>query len=1259
MSYQKKAYESSLKAHKKLIATKLLDGIEKLYENKASERRWIWELLQNAKDVADISVKVEIILDKNYVEFRHNGNPFLMDNITYLIEQVSTKDRSTSAEEVLTTTGKFGTGFMTTHLLSKKVAVSGILEDRETEKPIYKRFNLQLDRGAKTPDEMITKVDKSFEVFEELDDENLCPILRDYHPNQDFDTSFKYELDQEGLTIAEIGINDLHNALSYTLVFLPKIASVKVKDHVHNTEINYVRVNEEKLGIVKISTIEISNNNLIEVVKIATISNEKNTLCLAISLEELEEKLSIKRISKHTPILFCDFPLIGSEKFTFPVVLNSPVFNPTEPRDGVLLDDREEEKRLFNKQIFEETITLYQQLLEYASLHWKNAYLLANSGIPQEIDQNWYQLKVQKVMRQLLLNTPIVDTANQTRISLKNALIPYHRTSGKISQLWELALILYPDQLPQKEHLLDWYNFIDSDWKKDFGIQLRYDLDNLIQHISRQENINQLGQRLKRDQVDVFVWLNRVLAFVFEDKSNNLVDNYPIIPNQYGNFKRWIELYKDENLSEDLKYVLKVLGEDWKTRLAHLQINCKFADKLDTQHISETINNIIRDGKVTEIRKAVYYLISCFPNEVNEIRENIYKFAKDLDQFVPEKRYIERTTNKLWQEGDRWLLKTLIADIVKLGNVVSLQISLNRVTLQDAIHWLSDFMAFLNTNDEWQLFYTRKHIFPNQEGLFKDANEINLDGDIPEEIKDILEKLGLNYRKKLLDRNFKSFNVHQNTLTVINASDGINKIIDESANNPLIGDSLIIAIYDLISYFATNSPEEKESDRYKIWKFAQTIYGEKIPSQITILPQLKDFKWDKCNQFILQEILDEIANQQTLNSLSQRLNLSLTDSIIYLDQLIYFSYGYTGLKYVVIETAVFPNQNGILCEKKYLKKDGDIPEELKEIAEYLTKKSWSEELLLKHENFTETPKIFEERDTESIENIAKEIDEALKNYNGNPKDYNFVHPVKLLFTWSSNETKEYISKLFPYFAERKPHLLLDIIGDDHINESIFQLIQTDPDKLNLFAKLANNPDISLEDLKNFLENSSDLRILEGLKQKDSSPRDIVNHLAELGIDMELLKQELNNQDQETINISYNYKRENNVTRNYPNVITFDDINNEEPNIGELGEQFVYDKLVIKFGVNRVQWMNQEKEGRQPYDFKVLEENLQDIAYYIDAKSTQQGEYQSDSTLFSITNAQWEFMKKCDNYYIARVFRVGTEKPDLKLLKINLDDELLK
>ena len=87
-------------------------------------------------------------------------------------------------------------------------------------------------------------------------------------------------------------------------------------------------------------------------------------------------------------------------------------------------------------------------------------------------------------------------------------------------------------------------------------------------------------------------------------------------------------------------------------------------------------------------------------------------------------------------------------------------------------------------------------------------------------------------------------------------------------------------------------------------------------------------------------------------------------------------------------------------------------------------------------------------------------------------------------------------------------------------------------------------------------------------------------------------------------------------------------------------------------------MNEDGEGRFPYDFKILEEDLKEVAYYIDAKSSRKGEHSDGSIFFSITNAQWDFLKECDNYYIAKVFRAMSERPNLQLIKIDLRDDLL-
>lgn len=72
MGIKQKADDARKKAYQRVIATKLLDGIEQLRDRASSKRRWIWELLQNAKDVANGQVRVEIVLTKDDVEFRHN-----------------------------------------------------------------------------------------------------------------------------------------------------------------------------------------------------------------------------------------------------------------------------------------------------------------------------------------------------------------------------------------------------------------------------------------------------------------------------------------------------------------------------------------------------------------------------------------------------------------------------------------------------------------------------------------------------------------------------------------------------------------------------------------------------------------------------------------------------------------------------------------------------------------------------------------------------------------------------------------------------------------------------------------------------------------------------------------------------------------------------------------------------------------------------------------------------------------------------------
>lgn len=89
----------------------LLDKL-RLNSDENSAKRWIWELIQNAKDVVnttgEVNINIHFAADKSIIQFEHDGKLFSTESLIYLIELVSTKDRDKESK----TTGKFGTGFL-------------------------------------------------------------------------------------------------------------------------------------------------------------------------------------------------------------------------------------------------------------------------------------------------------------------------------------------------------------------------------------------------------------------------------------------------------------------------------------------------------------------------------------------------------------------------------------------------------------------------------------------------------------------------------------------------------------------------------------------------------------------------------------------------------------------------------------------------------------------------------------------------------------------------------------------------------------------------------------------------------------------------------------------------------------------------------------------------------------------------------------------------------------------------------------------
>jgi hypothetical protein len=611
VSFKSQFSASQDKAHNRNIATKIHEEMAKLRAgvdaSPTTPRRWVWELIQNAKDVnieGKVRVRIEADLNSSdaHVTFKHNGRAFSAENIRFLIEQVSSKDRTNDSNGRPTTTGKFGTGFLTTHLLSERVVVKGVAEGRGFAP---RKFKLSLDRSGAELQDIIDAVQAAKDSILDLDDQ---PEHTGYVPGK-FNTAFRYELaDKTGKKVASAGLADLDICLPYTLAFVPEIESVEYSNHVLSLQ----EPDDEKVdGELQILSVTVEAEEETETCSIAVVSMGLTTI--AIPVDHTEGGVRILPLSPDVPRLFCDFPLLGTETFPFPVIINNPTFNPTEPRDGVFLSKtgRQVPQIDHNKQIIEEALVLYLLLLDYASKHdWQNLHLLAAvKSFPADLawlDQNWYRTKVLKPMRDTLLRTSIVRTAAGTLAPIhsadgaNNIWFPSNASRQVRRAIWRCCKTWIPKQLPAQSDVDVWYDII---WHECDELTL----DQVAAFVEQDDTIAKLASELEAK--DVHEWLMEFYATLKLDEPayQAVINKRRIFPNQNGTFKRKAALSRDAgDIDVALLDVLTLLGNDLRDQLLDADINTDLDDlsKKDgayvVKEITATIERNLNDRTATK-----------------------------------------------------------------------------------------------------------------------------------------------------------------------------------------------------------------------------------------------------------------------------------------------------------------------------------------------------------------------------------------------------------------------------------------------------------------------------------------------------------------------------------------------------------------------------------------------------------------------------------------------------------------------------------
>ncbi|MCX7067844.1 MAG: hypothetical protein NTW85_09160 [Methylococcales bacterium] len=483
-----------------------------------------------------------------------------------------------------------------------------------------------MDRQGNTTQELAPKIENVWTEFQK----SARKIEIDYDKNE-FNTSFCYKLDTEvQKAIAKIGIDEFSKLIPFVLAFIPKISRVEIIDNTVGKNTVFEKNELCDSLIIPISRIE--NGEKTEVL---ILYNSNDRVSIATEIEKIENGYSIKNINNF-PKLFCDFPLIGTEKFYFPVVVNSFFFNPINERDGIWLKDITKLKVQENRELLENAVGLYKDLIfQLEERDFFDLYNLVETRIPSTnekyFDENWYEYNIQKPIREFILNAKIVETKTG-KFSLDEVRFPDPKLNPEDREkIWQFSSDLKINKLPLIQHIHKWAKLIWKNCKK-------VDIEDLIVDLKGKTDISTLINTLEVDEELTFIWLNDCLDFIKKIGNYNSFNNNSLIPNQRGKFKNCHELALDEIEAETIKEICFFSGYDYYNELIHKDIFFKYdyIEKIKLQDIANKITELLSSDSNNDSenrKKAIIMLTEWFEHNEDKGKtffSNLYKKKEKL-----------------------------------------------------------------------------------------------------------------------------------------------------------------------------------------------------------------------------------------------------------------------------------------------------------------------------------------------------------------------------------------------------------------------------------------------------------------------------------------------------------------------------------------------------------------------------------------------------------------------------------------------------
>lgn len=569
-----------------------------------NRRRWVWELLQNASDCyEDKPVDVCINSTETSVTFMHSGKCFSKENLIDLFTQISAK--RTNEEK----TGKFGTGFISTHLLATKVRIKGAYESYDNK---LRKLNILLDRSSQDYNELRDSISTALDNIDNL--ENSEEIGNDL-----YNTIFEYNYDDSEIRISKEefqracneAYDDWESTIPFVLAFSDKLGTVKFNNTIVNKRTVSSGSNYKIINII----FNRENDKCFKAITIRVEFQGSTSIACLLGRND-DGNYYFDDISRH-PKLFCAFPLIGTENFPFPIIINDSSFYVTKERDNILINQE------CNIRILNTALSLYENLLNGAARnHVEKGFNICQIIDDDLIDNELlnYKKKVQNLYFQAPIIKAVTPDGDEPFCSMNNILIPYYEQNP--SGFWFLVHKTVNCPIPNEAELINWKKVCPNNMEKSV-----FTLNKLLNCIKNWE-INS----------DTPLILNELYKLCWNQEKNDFSQKM-IFLNQKNEFKEhdiFTHLYYDDT-DEELKEILCNLGGNVEEELINKNLmRYPVFESRNNNYIAEKISSKIREELARENSQTNYSRDNEMQQIFNKLIIWFLKHSEEAKQLFPD-----------------------------------------------------------------------------------------------------------------------------------------------------------------------------------------------------------------------------------------------------------------------------------------------------------------------------------------------------------------------------------------------------------------------------------------------------------------------------------------------------------------------------------------------------------------------------------------------------------------------------------------------